>query len=73
MRLEEAAAVREGRSRANLYEELRGSIDAARELFHRDFFAACPSMVDYLHLELVQTLANGDAKLLGRDYPGPMV
>jgi hypothetical protein len=30
-------------------------------------------MVDYLHLELVRTLANDDAEALGKDYPGPMV
>jgi hypothetical protein len=29
--------------------------------------------VDYLHLELVRTLANDDVELLGQDYPGPMV
>jgi len=28
-------------------------------------------MVDYLHLELVQTLANDDPDLLGNNYPGP--
>jgi hypothetical protein len=73
MRLQEGAAVQAGRSQGNLYEALRGPIDAARELFRRDFFAACPSMVDYLHLELVHTLANDDAELLGKHYPGPMV
>ena len=30
-------------------------------------------MVDYLHLELLRTLANDDADLLGSEYPGPMV
>jgi hypothetical protein len=62
-----------GRSRRNLYEALRDHIDAAREQFQRDFFARCPSMVDYLHVELVRTLANDDAELLGENYPGPMV
>jgi hypothetical protein len=32
-----------------------------------------PSMVDYLHLELVATLAHGDELLLGADYPGQML
>lgn len=73
MRLEEGAAVQAGRARGNLYEALRGPIDAAREVFRGEFFAVCPSMVDYLHLELVRTLANDDADLLGKDYPGPMV
>jgi hypothetical protein len=30
-------------------------------------------MVDYLHLELVRTLANDDAEVLGPNYPGAMV
>ena len=73
MRLQDGAAVQAGRLRHNLYETLREPIDAARELFRKDFFTNCPSMVDYLHLELVHTLANDDAELLGKDYPGPMV
>jgi hypothetical protein len=73
MRLHEGPAVQTGRARSNLYEALRGPIDAAREQFRKDFFARCPSMLDYLHLELVRTLANDDAELLGTDYPGPMV
>lgn len=73
MRLQEGAAVQAGRSRRNLYETLRGPIDGARERFRKDFFASSPSMVDYLHLELVHTLANDNAEFLGKDYPGPMV
>jgi hypothetical protein len=73
MRLECGAAVQAGRLRHNLYGTLREPIDAARKLFRKDFFTTCPSMVDYLHLELVRTLANDDAELLGTDYPGPMV
>jgi len=73
IRLKEGAAVQAGRLRHNLYEVLREPIDAARELLRKDFFANCPSMVDYLHVELVRTLANDDVELLGNDYPGPMV
>ena len=73
MRLFEADAVQAGRSRQNLYDALRKPIDAARETFRQSFFASCPSMVDYLHLEMVRTLANDDPEVLGKDYPGPMV
>ena len=73
MRLYEPEAVQAGRAGSDLYGQLRKRIDGAREGFHRSFFAACPSMVDYLHLELVHTLANDDPELLGKDYPGPMV
>jgi hypothetical protein len=71
--LQEADAVASGRARRDLYRQLRGRIDQARAAFHRTFFEACPSMVDYLHLELLHTLANDDSDLLGKDYPGPLV
>jgi hypothetical protein len=73
MRLRDSQAVQTGRARRDLYGALRSSIDSARAGFRESFFAECPSMVDYLHLELVRTLANDDADLLGKDYPGPLV
>jgi hypothetical protein len=73
MRLSQSDAVLAGRAGRNLYDALRKSIDAARATFRPSFFAPCSSMVDYLHLELVQTLANDDPDLLGENYPGPLV
>jgi len=73
MRLHEPAAVLSGRALRNLYEALRPRIDAARETMRESFFVPCPSMVDYLHVELVRTLAHDDPELLGKDYPGPLV
>jgi hypothetical protein len=73
MRLFKAQAVKEGRVRQDLYSTLKQEIDAAREAFRGTFAGACASMVDYLHLELVRTLANDDARLLGPAYPGPLV
>lgn len=73
IRLQEGAAVQSGRMRRDLYDALRERIDAARERFRTTYFATCPSMVDYLHLELVRTLAEEDADAMGRDYPGPLV
>jgi hypothetical protein len=73
MRLFQADAVQAGRAGRNLYDALRQSIDAARETYRPSFFAPCSTMVDYLHLELVQTLAHDDPDLLGNNYPGPMV
>jgi hypothetical protein len=72
MRLYHADLVQAGRTHRNLYEILRQPIDIARETFHTQFFS-CPSMVDYLHLELTRTLANDDTDLLGSTYPGPLV
>jgi pyruvate/2-oxoglutarate dehydrogenase complex dihydrolipoamide acyltransferase (E2) component len=73
MRLYHADVVQVGRSRRNLYEALRQPIDDARQSFRTEFFARCPSMVDYLHLELTRTLANDDPDLFGSTYPGPLV
>jgi hypothetical protein len=72
MRLYQAEAVQAGRARARLYETLRKPIDTARDRFRQTYFSPCTSMVDYLHLELVRTLANDDPELLGKEYPGPM-
>ncbi len=73
MRLQDAAAVQSGRTERNLYGALRARIDAARVTFRQSYFAKCSNMVDYIHVELVRTLAHDDADLLGKDYPGPLV
>jgi hypothetical protein len=73
IRLYQSEKVKNGRTAHDLYTSLKEEIDTAREGFRRDFLNASDSMVDYLHLELVRTLANDDAEVLGRDYPGPMV
>jgi len=72
-RLREGAAVRSGRVRGDLYGELAPQIDGARESFRDEFLIQCPSMIDYLHREMVHTLAKDNAQLLGKDYPGPLL
>lgn len=61
-----------GRKQENLYVFLKQEIDRAREKY-RTQFMKIPSMIDYLHLELVQTAAEGDERKLGADYPGQLV
>lgn len=73
MRLYQAEAVARGRARGDVYGELKAAIDTALQTFRQDCVAACPSMKDYLHLELVRVLAQDDAARLGPDYPGPLV
>ncbi len=72
IRLYRPEAVAEGRARRDLYGALRDAIDGARETFRRQFLIPAPGMADYLHEELLRTLANGDPALLGKDYPGPL-
>ena len=73
MRLYQSDSVKKGRAGSDLYSSLKEEIDSARELFRNNFLSGSEGMVDYLHLELVHTLANGEVELLGPDYPGPMV
>jgi hypothetical protein len=73
MRLYQAAEVQAGRACGDIYGALRKPIDDARAALRENYFARCPNMVDYLHLELVRTLAHDDPELLGKDYPGPLV
>ena len=72
MRLYQAEAVRAGRSRGDLYAALQEAIDSAREAFRQTFLSA-PGMTDYLHQELLHTLANDNPAWLGENYPGPLV
>jgi hypothetical protein len=72
LRLYHAEAVREGRAKSDLYGSLRSEIDKLRAEYEKDF-AATPTMVDYLHLELLRTLAHDDDRLLGENYPGPLI
>jgi hypothetical protein len=73
IRLYQSEKVKYARTAHDLYTSLKPEIDAAREAFRREFLNASDSMVDYLHLELVRTLANDDAEVLGPNYPGAMV
>jgi len=73
IRLYQSEIVKNGRASGSLYTSLKSEIDAAREAFRRDYLHASETMVDYLHLELLRTLANDNAELLGPDYPSPMV
>jgi hypothetical protein len=73
IRLYQSERVKKGRTAHDLYTSLKVEIDFAREAFRRDYLNASESMVDYLHLELMRTLANDDVEALGPQYPGPMV
>lgn len=73
MLLHKVNQVRAGRASNNLYETLRGEIDAGRQSFREQFIANCSSMVDYYHVELVRSLTRDNAEALGSEYPGPLV
>lgn len=72
LQLSRPEACRAGRDQANLYLFLKSELDKARDTYRKQFMTI-PSMVDYLHLELVRTAAEGDELKLGADYPGQLV
>jgi hypothetical protein len=72
MQLSRPDACHAGRQEGNLYVFLRPEIDKARETYRRQFMTI-PSMVDYFHIELVRTAAEGDERKLGEEYPGQLV
>ena len=69
MRLYHSQAVIDGRAQKDLYNVLKSEIDKARQQY-KDEFLKTPGFADYLHEELIRTLANGDATLMGAGYPG---
>lgn len=73
MRLYHERELREGVAAADIYGALQPIIDSARHQFIENFLAKTPTMVDYLHLEILGSLAHDDDRLLGHNYPGPMV
>jgi hypothetical protein len=65
IKLYHEAAVTQGRRDRNVLERLRQEIDRARRLYDERVPPAILARTDYFNLELVRTLANGDATLLG--------
>jgi hypothetical protein len=72
IRLYKDEAVKAGRRDANLYLRLKTEIDQARERYLVQFLEGQNHMRDYLHGELVETLAIDNPQLMGPDYPGPL-
>lgn len=71
MLIDQYDAVEHGRRNRALYVYLKEPLEGQRQEFRRLYLDTCASMTDYYHEELVRTLANNDAELLGPQYPGP--
>lgn len=72
IRISEPDDLRRGTQQGDIYSALRRSIDAARHEYERSFMSQSPTMVDYLHLELIRSLAHENSQLMGQNYPGPI-
>jgi hypothetical protein len=73
MRLYHDNELRTGVAGGDIYGAMQKEIDAARDQFLQEYLSKSPTMVDYLHLEILRSLAHDDDRLLGHNYPGPMV
>ena len=71
MRVELSPAVREGQRRGDLYSSLGEPIDRAREEYKKLYLSGqSETMVDYLYVELLRSLANDEDRMLGPGFPG---
>ena len=68
MMLDSEEAVVRGRMSADLYGALRRQIDGVRAAYRAQFNGSR----DYLHEEMLRTLARDNPALLGAEYPGPL-
>jgi hypothetical protein len=65
IKLYNEAAVRTGREKRDLLERLRPEIERARRLYEERVSTSVGARGAYFQQELIQTLADGDAALLG--------
>lgn len=72
-RIYQEEALRKGTEDCDVYLALKPHIDVARQQFLQTYLSQSPTMVDYLHLEILRSLVNDEDALLGTSYPGPMV
>jgi hypothetical protein len=62
--------VKEGRESNDLYERLREAIDRSREMYDKRVQPPVVAKFDYFNYEIINSLAEGDERKLGTDYPG---
>lgn len=61
----------EGIEKKDLYARLKVHIDRSRRAYEQRFGRPDAAQPDYFHEEMVRVLAQGDAALLGPEYPYP--
>jgi serine/threonine protein kinase len=63
--------VKDGRLNNDIYDRLRDDIDRSRSMYEKRIEGTLVGeQHDYFHHELVATLAEGDKRKMGRNYPG---
>lgn len=61
----------QGIEKKDLYARLKVHIDRSRRAYEQRFGRPNAAQPDYFHEEMVRVLAQGDAALLGSEYPYP--
>ena len=69
IKLNNKARMADGRENRDLYDELREDIDRSRAVYDKAHDSLADR--DYFHEAVVEILCDGDATVLGPDYPGP--
>ncbi len=72
IKLYNEAALLESRKSGNIYLRLKKAIDLSREHYTKRIVQSGTPGVDCFHEELVRMLCDGNASLLGKEYPGPV-
>src|SRR5215510_7034965 len=62
--------VAEGRQNRDLYDRLKEDIEKSRATYEKRFGETSAASANYFTQELIRVLADNDAALLGRDFPG---
>jgi len=65
--------VKAGRENNDIYDRLHEDIDRSRSMYEKRVALVVKREWDYFHQELVNVLAEGDLRKMGRNYPGQIV
>lgn len=73
MFLDHTERIHAARRTQSVYAAMSEHIEQARKQYQQEFMRGSTSMPDFLHKELIETLAGGDEAALGEEYPGPLL
>jgi hypothetical protein len=69
IKLYNQAKLMEGRKNKDLYDRLKEDIDKSRSTYQKRYGATVAGPADYFSQELIRSLAEDDASLLGNNFP----
>jgi hypothetical protein len=69
IKLYNQAKVAEGRKNKDLYDRLKEDIEKSRATYQKRYGNTSAGNADYFNQELIRSLAEDDASLLGKNFP----